>query len=96
MRTAYPVIVAHVLCSMFAGARRAPAAVPDRRRQPDDRQPGRYDLFSIAAVVLGGTLLAGGKGSIVGTIGGVAIFAVLDNVMGVMRSTRSSRTSSAA
>ena len=46
---------------------------------------GRYDLLSIAAVVLGGTLLAGGKGSVVGTIGGVAIFAVLDNVMGVMQ-----------
>ena len=35
--------------------------------------------------MLGGTLLAGGKGSVVGTIGGVAIFAVLDNVMGVMQ-----------
>ena len=35
--------------------------------------------------MLGGTLLAGGKGSIVGTLGGVAIFAVLDNVMGVMQ-----------
>ena len=46
---------------------------------------GRYDLLSIAAVVLGGTLLAGGKGSVIGTIGGVAIFAVIDNVMGVMQ-----------
>ena len=46
---------------------------------------GRYDLLSIAAVVLGGTLLAGGKGNIAGTLGGVAIFAVLDNVMGVMQ-----------
>ncbi len=40
--------------------------------------------MSIAAVVLGGTLLSGGKGSIVGTLAGVGIFAVLDNVMGVM------------
>ena len=45
---------------------------------------GRYDLMSIAAVVLGGTLLAGGRGCVVGTLGGVAIFAVLDNIMGVM------------
>ena len=36
-------------------------------------------------MVLGGTLLLGGRGSIWGTIGGVAIFAVLDNVMGVMQ-----------
>ena len=40
--------------------------------------------MSIAAVVLGGTLLSGGKGSIVGTLAGVGIFAVLDNVMSVM------------
>jgi ribose transport system permease protein len=46
---------------------------------------GGYDLLSIAAVVLGGTLLAGGRGSIWGTIGGVAIFAVLDSVMSVMQ-----------
>ena len=41
--------------------------------------------MSIAAVVLGGTLLAGGKGNIAGTLGGVAIFAVIDNVMSVMQ-----------
>ena len=46
---------------------------------------GGYDLLSIAAVVLGGTLLAGGRGSIWGTIGGVAIFAVLNSVMSVMQ-----------
>lgn len=45
---------------------------------------GGYDLLSIAAVVLGGTILAGGKGNILGTLGGVAIFAVMDNVMSVM------------
>ena len=37
--------------------------------------------MSIAAVVLGGTVLAGGKGNITGTLGGVAIFAVMGNVM---------------
>jgi ribose transport system permease protein len=41
--------------------------------------------MSIAAVVLGGTLLSGGKGNIAGTLAGVAIFAVIDNVMGVMQ-----------
>jgi ribose transport system permease protein len=43
--------------------------------------------MSIAAVVLGGTLLAGGKGNIVGTVGGVAIFAVMDQVMSVIEVT---------
>ncbi|MEI5583638.1 hypothetical protein V7S52_07175, partial [Agromyces sp. CCNWLW208] len=46
---------------------------------------GGYDLLSIAAVVLGGTLLMGGRGSVWGTIGGVAIFAVVDNVMSVLQ-----------
>ena len=41
--------------------------------------------MSIAAVVLGGTLLSGGKGNIAGTLAGVLIFAMLDNVMGVMQ-----------
>jgi len=39
-----------------------------------------YELDAIAAVVVGGTLLAGGRGTIVGTVFGVLIFAVLTNV----------------
>ncbi|WP_373298264.1 ABC transporter permease [Nakamurella endophytica] len=39
-----------------------------------------YELDSIAAVVIGGTLLTGGRGTIVGTIIGVLIFSVLNNV----------------
>lgn len=38
------------------------------------------ELDVIAAVVIGGTLLAGGRGSIVGTVIGVLIFAVLTNI----------------
>ena len=39
-----------------------------------------YELDAIAAVVVGGTLLIGGRGTIVGTVLGVLIFAVLINV----------------
>lgn len=39
-----------------------------------------YELDAIAAVVVGGTLLIGGRGSIVGTVFGVLIFATLTNV----------------
>jgi len=39
-----------------------------------------YELDAIAAVVVGGTLLVGGRGSIVGTVLGVLIFATLTNV----------------
>ena len=39
-----------------------------------------YELDVIAAVVVGGTLLVGGRGTIVGTVFGVLIFATLTNV----------------
>src|SRR5690625_38636 len=38
------------------------------------------ELDAIAAVVIGGTLLSGGRGTIVGTVFGVVIFATLNNV----------------
>src|SRR4051812_4181805 len=39
-----------------------------------------YELDAIAAVVIGGTLLIGGRGTIVGTVLGVLIFTTLSNV----------------
>ncbi|MFP5219847.1 MAG: ABC transporter permease [Actinomycetes bacterium] len=39
-----------------------------------------YELDAIAAVVIGGTLLAGGRGTITGTVLGVLIFTTLTNV----------------
>jgi ribose transport system permease protein len=39
-----------------------------------------YELDAIAAVVIGGTLLLGGRGTIVGTVLGVLIFTTLNNV----------------
>ena len=41
---------------------------------------GLYELDAIAAVVIGGTLLSGGRGTIVGTVFGVLIFTTLSNV----------------
>ena len=39
-----------------------------------------YELDAIAAVVVGGTLLIGGRGTIVGTVLGILIFNVLTNI----------------
>jgi ribose transport system permease protein len=50
-------------------------------------QPGTgsgYELQAIAAVVIGGTSLAGGKGSIVGTLIGALIISVLNNGLQIM------------
>ncbi|MGP3956519.1 ABC transporter permease [Nonomuraea sp. 3N208] len=80
VRTDRVVIVTHVLCSLCAGiaglllASRLGAGVPTVGTD------GGYDLESIAAVVLGGTALAGGKGGVAGTVGGVLLLAVLDSI----------------
>jgi ribose transport system permease protein len=38
-----------------------------------------YELYAIAAVVIGGTSLSGGRGSIFGTVLGCLIIGVLNN-----------------
>lgn len=84
IHTAGPVILAHTLCSVLAAMAGLLLASRLSVGSPTIGTQGGYDLLSIAAVVLGGTILAGGKGSILGTLGGVGIFAVLDNIMSVM------------
>ena len=46
---------------------------------------GGYALDSIAIVVLGGTVLGGGKGGVTGTIAGLLIFSVLDTVFNLLQ-----------
>lgn len=46
---------------------------------------GGYDFKAITAVVLGGMALAGGRGSILGALGGVVAIALMNNVMSLMR-----------
>lgn len=84
IRTSVPVVTAHVLCSVLAALAGLLLLARLSVGSPTIGSQGDYDLMSIAAVVLGGTLLAGGKGNIVGTLGGVAIFAVMDQVMSVI------------
>ncbi len=43
-----------------------------------------YELDAIAAVVLGGTSLAGGQGSIVGTVVGALIIGILNNALNLL------------
>ncbi len=43
-----------------------------------------YELDAIAAVVLGGTSLAGGQGTIIGTIIGALIIGVLNNALNLL------------
>ncbi len=43
-----------------------------------------FDLDAISAVVIGGTDIMGGRGSIGGTLGGVLLYAVLSNLMNLL------------
>lgn len=43
-----------------------------------------YELYAIAAVILGGTSLSGGRGSVIGTILGALIMAVLYNGLSLL------------
>ena len=79
LRTHRTIIAAHVLCSVLAAVTGLFLASRLGAGTPTVGPDGGYDLESIAAVVLGGTALAGGRGGVLGTIGGVFILAVLDN-----------------
>ena len=79
VRTHRTIIAAHVLCSLCAALTGLFLASRLGSGTPTVGPDGGYDLESIAAVVLGGTALAGGRGGVLGTIGGVFMLAVLDN-----------------
>ena len=59
---------------VLRGARRADA---DREHRHRLAGPGSYTLQSVAAIVLGGVSLAGGRGGIVGPILAVVILALI-------------------
>jgi ribose transport system permease protein len=79
LRTHRTIIAAHVVCSLTAAVTGLFLASRLASGTPTVGVDGGYDLESIAAVVLGGTALMGGRGGVLGTIGGVFILAVLDN-----------------
>lgn len=80
VRTRRTIVTAHVLCAVTAGLAGVFLASRLGSGAPHVGTDAGYDLESIAAVVLGGTLLAGGRGGVIGTIGGVFILATLDTV----------------
>jgi len=84
IRTGRVVVTAHVLCAVAAGVAGLLVAARFGTGSALVYSSG-YDLDSIAAVVLGGTLLMGGRGGIAGTLGGVLILAVLDTVFNILQ-----------
>lgn len=79
VRTHRVLIAAHVLCAMAAAITGLFLASRLGAGSPLVGTDGGYDLEAIAAVVLGGTYLLGGRGGVLGTIAGVFILAMLDH-----------------
>jgi ribose transport system permease protein len=80
VRADWVIIRAHIFCSLTAVMTGLFIVSRLRAGAPWVGPDGAYDLQSIAAVVLGGTALAGGRGGVGGTIAGVFLLAILDNV----------------
>jgi ribose/xylose/arabinose/galactoside ABC-type transport system permease subunit len=78
IRTDRMVILAYVICSGAAGVAGILFALDINSVQPSGHG-NFYELYAIAAAVLGGCSLRGGEGSIVGVIIGAAVIQVLYN-----------------
>lgn len=80
IRTDRVIIGAHVICSLCAALAGLYLASRLGSGAPWIGRDGVYDLESIAVVVIGGTLLAGGRGGVWGTMAGVTIFSLIDSI----------------
>ena len=80
IKTSRVVVSAHIVCSLCAAVAGLYLASRLRSGAPWIGSDGVYDLESIAVVVIGGTILAGGRGGIWGTMAGVMIFSLIDSI----------------
>jgi ribose transport system permease protein len=74
------VILAYVICSLTAGLGGVLFVMDVNSAQPVDFG-NFYELYAIAAAVLGGCSLRGGQGTIVGVVIGAALMQVLRNMI---------------
>jgi ribose transport system permease protein len=70
-------VISYMICGLLAAA--GGIVLAGRLASASPVAGSGYELDAIAAVVIGGTSLSGGRGSIIGTVGGVAIIAIMNN-----------------
>jgi len=73
------ILIAQIICGLLAGLGGVVTASLLKSGSPTYGQ--MYELYVIAAVVVGGTSLSGGKGTMPGTLVGAFIIAVIQNGM---------------
>lgn len=74
-------IITFMLCSMLASVAAMIHAAQISQGGPNEGIG--YELNAVAACAIGGTSLAGGKGTMIGTLVGAVILGLLDNVLGL-------------
>ncbi|MFS0781326.1 ABC transporter permease [Bacillus sp. 1P06AnD] len=75
-------IIIYMLAGVFTGI--AGVLIASRLNSAQPALGSGYELEAIAAVVIGGTSLSGGKGTIVGTVIGALIMSVLTNGLRIL------------
>lgn len=77
------IIMAYVICAVLTGLSAIFFAMYTRSIQPSSHG-NFYELYGIAAAVLGGFSLRGGEGSIVGVVLGVILLQMLQNLVNLL------------
>jgi ribose transport system permease protein len=77
------VIAAYVICAVMAGIAGILFSLDVNSLQPSGHG-SFYELYAIAAAVLGGCSLRGGEGSVLGVVIGAAIMQVLYNAIHIL------------
>jgi ribose transport system permease protein len=72
-------VMVYTLCGLLAGL--AAIVLISRLTSAQSNMGMGYELDAIAAVVIGGTSLAGGEGSVLGSLIGAALMAVIKNAL---------------
>jgi ribose transport system permease protein len=75
-------LFAYVVCGLLAGL--GGVMMASQLKSGSPTYGAMYELYTIAAVVVGGTALAGGEGRILGTLIGALIIAVIQNGMNLL------------
>lgn len=77
------IVTAYVLCAFLTGVSAIFFAMYTKSVQPSSHG-NFYELYAIAAAVLGGFSLRGGEGSIVGVVLGVVLLQMLQNLVNLL------------
>ena len=77
------IVLAYVICAVLTGLSATFFAMYTRSIQPSSHG-NFYELYGIAAAVLGGFSLRGGEGSIIGVVLGVILLQMLQNLVNLL------------